>query len=210
MTAPFIEEEEDQQNEVTPTPEEAIGEAMRQNALEMRVSCPGTVIRYDHKKQLVDVRPDFKRKYQDGVVADAPIIYNVPVKHPRAGVAYIHMPLKPGHKVELTFSDRSLDKWLSNGEAADPEDTRSHHISDATAYPGCYPFSDAADVNNGNDLIVKNDNIEFRIKPNGRLQILNQGQELIRVIEDWMSRHLAGDHSGLYRVRTRLRTFLVK
>lgn len=210
MTIPFIDEQEDPQNEVTPTPSEALSEAMRQQILEVRVAVPATVVRYDHKKQLADVQPDFKRKYQDGQVADPPIIYNVPVKHPRAGASFIHLPLKPGHKVWLSFADRSLESWLSNGEAADPQDTRAHHISDAAAYPGGYPFSDAAPVNNGDDVIIKNDELEFRIKPNGRLQVLNGSDELVRILEDWMTADINGSHPFKLRVRERLRTFLVK
>lgn len=209
-TLPFIDELADPQNEVTPTPEEAISEAMRQAAMETRVSLPATVIRYDFEKQLADVQPDFKRKYQDGEVVDAPIIYNVPVKHQRAGDAIMHVPVKAGHKVWLNFADRSLEKWLSTGSASDPEDTRAHHLSDAVAYPGGYPFSDPSHVNNGDDIIIRNAVLEFRIKPNGRLQILNGSNELIRIMEDWITADIVGDHGALFGIRNRLRTFLVK
>lgn len=207
----FIDEEDRPQEQgATPTLTEVFKQAMDAMASELRVSMPGTIIRYDHKKQLADVKPDFKRKYKDGKVEDAPLIYNVPVKHPRAGDAFIHMPLAKGHKVVLQFSDRSLEKWLSAGKEHDPEDTRKHHMSDAFAYPGGYPFSDTASVANGQDLIMKNKDLEVRIKKNGHIQVFNSRYELMKVLEEWITCDISGSHNWLIRIREKLRTFLEK
>jgi hypothetical protein len=210
MSDIFFEEEEDLQEEVNPTPAQAIKVAFQAMAADMRVSVPAEVIRYDHKKQLIDARPVFKRKYKDGTVEAPPIIYNVPVMFPRAGDSFVALPMAKGHSVTLIFSDRSLEKWLSSGGQHDPEDTRQHHISDAMAIPGGYSFNKSVKLHNSKDMIVKNKNLEMRIKPNGKIQIMNGKHELLKVMDEWITAELTGSHNWLLRVRKKLRTFLEK
>ncbi len=185
----FFNEKEQPQNAPTPSLTEVFRKAMDSLSLELRVGMPAKVIKYDHEKQLVDVQPDFKRKYKDGKVQDPPVIYSVPVAFFRAGSAFISVPLEKGHQVWLMFSDRSLEKWLSSGEQGDPEDTRAHHISDAVAFPGVYSFATPAAINNPKDIIIKNDDgdgniLEIRVKKNGHVQVLNKQEELIKVLSD--------------------------
>lgn len=206
----FFEEKPDPQGEVVPTFAEVFKEALNASKMETRVAMPAEVIKYDHKKQAVDVRPFFQRKGADGKSSEAPIIYNVPVAFPRAGDAFISMPIEKGNSIMLIFADRSMDKWLSSGAHGDPEDTRAHHISDAIALPGLYPFSNTAPVHNANDVIIKNKNLEIRIKKNGHLQILNSKHELIKVIDEWMTADINGAHTFKLVIRDKLRTFLEK
>src|SRR3972149_1804614 len=208
--AEFFEEQPKPQREATPSLSEVFKQAMQSSLEGVKVAMPAEVVRYDHKKQLVDAKPYFKRKYQDGEVLDAPVIYNGPVAFPRAGDAFIALPIKAGHSVLLIFSDRSLEKWLTSGAAGDPEDSRAHHMSDAFAIPGGYPFSNAADVNNADDVIVKNKDLEMRIKKNGKLQVLNSSNELLKIMEEWITHDITGSHPGLLRTRAKLRTFLEK
>jgi hypothetical protein len=163
--------------------------AMEATIADFRVCLPATVIKYSYEdgKPMCDAQPDFKRNY-NGEHVQMPVIYNIPVMHPRAGDAYIHMPLKKGHKVLLFFCDKSLEQWLSNGKANNQDDTRAHHISDAFAYPGGYPFSDAMNVANGDDIIIKNgSDMEWRIKPNGHFQIFNASFEFMKLLTDIMT-----------------------
>ncbi len=222
----FFEEEEKPQRAATPTLTEVFRKAMDSLSMELRVGMPAKVIKYDHKKQMVDVQPDFKRKYKDGKTQDAPIIYNVPVAFFRAGNAFISMPLEKGHSVWLMFSDRSLEKWLSSGESGDPEDTRTHHITDAVAYPGVYSFATPASIHNEKDIIIKNDDgdgniLEFRIKKNGHLQVLNKTDELIKVLSDLVQTIRSAvvytstgvqklKHKDFQKNHNRLKTFLEK
>ncbi len=153
-----------------------------------------------------------KNKYKDGSAEEPGVIYNVPVAWHRAGDAFIVLPLKPGHLVTLIFSDKSLEKWLNSGGVVDPEDTRSHHVSDAVAIPGGYPFSDPLAINNDDDIIISNGTgagrTEMRIKPNGHLQVINQNNELIKVLAEWLRHDIAGSHQGLLRTERKLKTFL--
>lgn len=205
----FLKEVAKPQRDVTPTTSNVIGEALRGLSGSIRVGIPATIVTYDFKKQMATVQPSIKRKGKTGKVSSLPPIYNVPVNHFRSGRTIIHVPLKAGDCVWLQFADRSLDKWLTNGGEVDPEDCRMHHLSDAVAYPGCYPFSASADVANGDDIIIKNGGgCEMRIKPNGHLQVLNNGEELMKILADWIDADIAGAHTFLIEVRQRLRTFL--
>lgn len=223
--ADFITEQEETQEPARPTQAQVLRKFFDAMAMELRVSMPAQVIRYDHKKQLIDAKPFFKRKYKDGTVEAPPVIYNVPVDFPRAGKSFISMPLEPGHVVQLIFSDRSFEKWLSSGQELDPEDSRAHHISDCHAIPGGYPFSDPAKVNNAKDIIIKNDDgkgfLEMRLKKNGHLQVLNSQEELVKVLNDMLQilreavTYTCGGpqklrHSKFAEIAARLKTFQEK
>ena len=153
---------------------------------DVRVGVPAKVLRYDHKKQQADVQPYFKKKYRDGAIYDAPQIFNVPVWHPSTRTTFVHVPLKKGDNVTLIFMDRSMDKWLANGGKVDPEDTRMHHMSDAVAFPGLYPFGEAHDIANPDDIIIKNGPVEMRIKPNNHFEVINSKEEFVKVLNDML------------------------
>lgn len=224
--AEFIEEIDDPQERVTPSFEQVLRSAFDSLIGEMFFCMPGTVVKYRKNKQNGDVQPDFKTRYRDGEEVDAPIIYNVSFTHKRAGNAIIHMPIEAGDKVILHFADRSLEKWNSNGKKQAPGDTRKHHLSDCWAVPGGYPLSDSLSVHNTRDIIIKNakrtgsGNCEIRIKPDGKIQILNhQGQELVKVMDDFMTAVrqsvvysstgvLNLRHTQFANVQRRLKTFL--
>jgi len=208
MNFSFLTEKPNPQGEATPTLSQTLAKLSSAWAYNMRVCCPATVVKYDKAKQLVDVQPDFKTKFKDGTASDAPTIYSVPVAFPRAGSAIIAMPLKKGHKVLLVFSDRSLEKWLTVGKSHDPEDTRAHNLSDAVAFAGCYPFSDPVTLANDTDIIIKNEDLEVRVKPSGRLQVLNGTYELVKFLDDFISHVISGSIHQLNIDRERLRTFL--
>jgi hypothetical protein len=209
MSFDFIEEEDEPQESVVPTLLESIKKLVESSTMELRVSMPAEVVRFDFRKQQVDVKPFFKRKHSDNTTTEPGIIYNVPVAFPRANEAFISLPLKVGDSVFLIFSDRSLEKWLGSGERDEPGDTRIHHISDAVAIPGCYPFSNSAKVNNANDIIIKNKNMEIRVKPNGHVQLMNKsGVELLRVLDDYMTADIRGNYYAKVAIQRKLRTLL--
>ncbi len=199
---------------------EAIKAGIQAAMSEARFCLPGRVKSYDKKTQKCSVQPDFKRDYAGKVVA-MPMIYNVPVAWPRSGDAWIHFPLKKDDRVTLIFCDRSIEKWLANGEINNPDDKRMHHLSDAFAFPGGYPFNDPASVNNGDDIIIMNGKSnEWRIKKNGHFQILNSKNEFVKVIYDMLTTIraavvYAGDagaqplrHYKFSEIQNRLKTFL--
>ncbi len=215
----LTEKETTKQSEVTPSFAETIKQALKGASQEIRVCMPARIEAYDYKTQKATVRPNIKRKYKDGSVEGMPLIYNVPVAHPRAGKAFIHLPLKKGDNVMLIFADRSIDKWSTNGGEVDPEDTRTHHLSDAIAYPGLYPFNNGADVTNGDDVIIRNGNTIMHVKANNHLQVINGTTELVKTLCDMMRAvreavtYTCGGPEKLYHVNfkeieKRLKSFL--
>lgn len=219
----LINEQEEPQNAATPSLSEVLQQAISAKTNDTRTSMPGKVISYDHEKQMVSVQPLFKKKYNDGTIESLPVIHNVPVAFQRSGGAFMSMPIEKDHYVMLHFMDRSMDKWKTNGGELHPDDTRTHDISDAVAYPGLYPFNDTAAVPNSTDVVIKNpgeeNHHEIRLKKNGHVQFLNGSDELINVLVDFVRcvrdavtptcggpKHLQNDEFA--PIEERLRTFL--
>ena len=151
----------------TPTLASVIQRALALATQELRVSLPGIVVKYDAAKQMADVQPALKTRYEDGTVRLLPVVTNVPVGHPRANGAVVHLPLAAGDVVQIVFADRSLDKWLTEGGTVDPEDTRKHHLSDAWCIPGCYPSSEQMTIPDPTALTLLYGSSEVRIKKDG-------------------------------------------
>jgi len=180
----FAETEVTKQDDVTPSFNEGLSRALKGAQQETRVAMPATIVTYDYKTQKATVQPSLQRKYNDGKVLSMPQLYNVPVAHPRAGKAFVHIPLKKGDNVMLVFMDRSIDKWKGAGGEVEPSDARTHHLSDAVAYPGLYPLNTPADVPNGDDIIIRNGNTMMHVKANNHLQVINGTTELIKTLCD--------------------------
>jgi len=115
----------------------------------VRVSMPGMIVKWDESKQMVDVKPLLKRAFYDEEdnrqVESLAIITNVPVIFPGGGGFRLTFPIHAsntdGDICELTFSDSSLDKWLSGkGQEVDPGIDHTHNISDAVAHVALKPF----------------------------------------------------------------------
>ena len=205
----------------TPSLAELLGRSIDARLYDVRTAVPAEVLKYDLKKQCVDVQPLIKKVYEDGEALETAKVFNVPVAFPRAGEAYLALPLKKGDKVLLVIADRSLDKWKSTGGNVDPEDKRKHDLSDAVAIPGCYPFKEAAEIANANDLILRNKHSQIQMKSNGKLKVLNQSEELIKVLSDMLKIIRAAvvytsngpqklKHSKFAEIQQRLETFLEK
>ncbi len=166
----------------TPQLEEVLKNAIEQRLVQLHTSMPGVIAKYDSQKQVADVRPAIKRKYSSGEIVELPLLTNVPVAHPRAGKARIHLPLKAGDSVEICFSERSLENWNFKGGIVDPEDPRKHHLSDAYVKPCLYPNMDPFKVTEPEAIEIVNDKAEIFIKADGSVSI--KGKSI-----------LLGDHS---------------
>lgn len=166
----------------SPQLEEVLKSAIEQRLVQLHTSMPGVIAKYDPQKQVADVRPAIKRKYPNGEVIELPLLTNVPVAHPRAGKARIHLPLKEGDSVEICFSERSIENWNAKGGIVDPEDPRKHHLSDAYVKPCLYPNKEPFSVTVPDAIEIVNDTAEIFIKADGSVSIK-------------ASQLLLGDHS---------------
>ncbi len=142
-----------------PTLAEVIRNAMDARLRGVRIALPGEVISYDANEQKADIKPLIKdlvpTREGKELLETLPVIPNVPVIWQRAGGFLLTMPLAKGDKVLLLANDRSIDNWVSgDGREQNPDDFRTHSLSDCVAYPGFYPFSAALGDTDHKDHMV--------------------------------------------------------
>jgi len=169
---------------ITPTMADVISRAIDNGAKNLRVCLPAKVIKYDHTKQSADVQPVLYSKDYDENLVEMPVLYGLPVIYQRTQNSFLHMPLAEDDYCTLFFTDKSLDKWLTSGGKVDPDDVRSHDLSDAVVYPGLYPFSNSFNPPNAKDVALNCGNTTIFARQNGHFSVQNQTNELVRVLDD--------------------------
>lgn len=172
----------------TPTLTDVIKSAVESRLTDLHVMLPGEFVSYDPLTGKASVKALIKRKFEDDKLVELPLMANVPVMLPRTALATIYIPIAAGDKCMIIFAERSLDAWKKFGGAQDPQDRRKHHLSDAVAIPGLYPFADAPLItaDDVSSIVVENDKTRIRLKPDGKVKILNKtsNAEVIKVIND--------------------------
>jgi hypothetical protein len=177
----------------TPSFSEIIKMAMGNVALDIHVSIPGKIIKYDKDTQKASVAPLLQKKFNNtaGTVVDMPILNGVPVHHLSCNRrnTFIHIPIKVGDLGMIMFCDRAIDNYLSSSpqEGEDVKtifhnNRRYHDLSDAWFIPGILPFSIALQDTSNDDIVIKNENTKINIKPDGTITIDNGTNELIETL----------------------------
>jgi len=125
---------------------EVIGLALKAQAIDLHVSCPGRIVRFDADTQLADVKPIIRQiRPRDGkkVTLPLPVITGVPVQFAGAGGFRLTFPVKKGEPCWLIFADGCIDKYVhKGGEDVDPLDPRTHDLSDAVCILGLRSLQD--------------------------------------------------------------------
>ncbi len=109
---------------------------------------PAVIVSYDESEQRAIVQPvtRMRRVDLDGDVTQMkmPAIPRVPVRQPQGGGQMaLTFPVKANDNCWLSFSERSIDEFLSTGEAdIEPQSVRRFDLADATAQVDVRPFSD--------------------------------------------------------------------
>ena len=137
---------------------------------EMHICMPAKIISYDFTTRKASVQPALNQKFNDDEVLVLPVIHNVPVMQPSSGGASINFPVKEGNTVLLTFSERSLEEWLKNGNQVTPDDARQNNLTDAIAHIGLKPFSEISEAENNDDLLISFSGSKIRLKPGGVIE----------------------------------------
>lgn len=154
-------------------------EYFRELSGELRVCLPASIHKFDTDTQLASVQPLLKRRFygqRESVLL--PIVNNVPLIYPRTSTAMIRLPVSQGDLVTLIFADRSLEAWINgDGTAADTQDVRQHHLTDAYAILGGYPRGNAADWTNP-------DALEIEVAAGTKITIGNGDDELLQIASD--------------------------
>jgi hypothetical protein len=122
---------------------------------------PGRISSYNAATRKADVQPLIKEKFADGQILSLPRIPNVPVVMPGNSDAGLVLPIGEGDPVMLLFSQRSMDRWLTQGGEQESADIRMHALSDAIAIPGLFSFD--VSHSDGNGVVLKNGNILIRL-----------------------------------------------
>jgi len=109
----------------------------------------GRVERYDAVTQTADVLPLIYRpvtsESNEIVYEQLPVLPALPVLTPRAGAAYLHMPVSVGDFVLVTCLESAYRHWRQgDGRAEHPGDLRRHHLAHAVCQPvNLYPAQQA-------------------------------------------------------------------
>ncbi len=166
----------------TPELEELLELAIKSFLGDLHTALPGRVEEYSPDAQKVDVKPLIKRRivHEDGteLLEELPIIPDVPVLFPRSAGFFMSFPIVRGDLVMLHFVERSIDKYLeTEGEDTDPDEFRTHDLTDAVAVPGFYPFKlPIQDINTTNLVLGKDEGgIQIHFTPEGSLEVKLSG-----------------------------------
>lgn len=101
------------------------------------------VVLVDGRIKRVNVKPQVRTVFQDGVVLDRSVIKNVPLQFPSGGGAYQAFPVKIGDPVLLIFTEDVIENWLEDGLEQNPHVMRRFSINDCFAIPGAFPFTES-------------------------------------------------------------------
>lgn len=167
----------------TKTQDQIIRMAIASAMMRMRVHLPA-VITSVKGNQKVNVQPLIKSRYIDNSVRSLPEIQNVQVSMPMGKNYSIKLPIEVGDTGSLLFSDRSLDIWKTgDGGEIDPQDSRTHDISDPIFIPGLVPFANQT-TDESKDLVLTASDAQLRLNPKGgfKLQNLKSAKELINIL----------------------------
>lgn len=137
---------------------------------DLRVSLPGIITKYDHKKQMADI--DFSPELlADNNINPLKGISGVPVIFPRSGGASITMPVKAGDGCLVVFLDRDIRNWLLGKPKDRPMTRRMHNLNDAIAFVGLTPFSAPSVALNNTDFHIQYGGSNITLKPEGITEV---------------------------------------
>lgn len=160
----------------TPDAAAIIREAMRARIFDVRTAIPAQVESYDLATQTIEAKPMVKDVYVDAdgkrIVEELPNMSGVPVGYIRGGGAFVSLPLAKGDFVQLLVNDRDVAGWRAKGKLSEPDDVRTHDLSNAIALPMGYPDTmTLADAHAENVVVGFDGGAQIHIKPNGEVHL---------------------------------------
>ena len=125
----------------TPSFEETLQYFVDRRMVDVHVSMPGRVERYNSLTQRADVQPLIRQgktneETGERSVRRLPVVLNVPVVHEGSGGYRTTYPVAVGDIVHLLICETSIDRWKTANTEVDPGDDRRFNMSDAVAYLG--------------------------------------------------------------------------
>ena len=108
----------------------------------LRVAVPGIIQEFNPATQTATVQVAIREKIRNNDLSEQwlniPLLLDVPVVLPRAGVFILTMPIKKGDECLILFADMCIDAWFSNGGIQNQIEKRRHDLSDAFAIIGVW------------------------------------------------------------------------
>lgn len=147
---------------------ELIKRTIIQTMRQLRVSMPCEVVRYNSKRQMVDVRVVQPEIDLAGNNIPMPVITNIPVSFVRCGNSHITHPINKGDTGFIIFADRDISSWVETNNTSVVDSARTHSMQDSYFVPGIVGGGKNA---NPNDVEIKYNNTTIHLRKNGDVDI---------------------------------------
>ena len=147
---------------------ELIKRTIIQTMRQLRVSMPCEVVRYNSKRQMVDVRIVQPEIDLAGNNIPMPVITNIPVSFVRCGNSHITHPINKGDTGFIIFADRDISSWVETNNRSVVDSARTHSMQDSYFVPGIVGGGNNA---NPNDVEIKYNNTTIHLRKNGDVDI---------------------------------------
>lgn len=149
---------------------EAIRTALDNDLVEVHTTFPGEIVSYDKNTQTATIRPMVKRPILTRDINDGedteetlPDLLNVPIRHPRGGGTFIHIPLTAGDSMWVHCTQTDISNWRSTGNVSSPTTGLLHDLSSCWAEPGAFHDSQALDSSKVSDTDITIGNGSFLV-----------------------------------------------
>lgn len=140
---------------------------------QIKVAIPCEVIKYDHTKQVVEVKTE-----------NGKIIPNIPIfQMTNNGVSGLFVPVSKGCYGALLSFDEDLSAYLNNAKSS--YTTRKHDISDSYFIAGFTPKGSRLTLADGK-CGLKNDNMSVVLHADGKIEIKGTTSEIMDLISKYM------------------------
>lgn len=152
---------------------ELIKRTIIQTMRQLRVSMPCEVVRYNSKRQMVDVRVVQPEIDLTGNNIPMPVITNIPVSFVRCGNSHITHPINKGDTGFIIFADRDISSWVETNNKSVVDSARTHSMQDSYFVPG---IVGGGKNTNPNDVEIKYNNTTIHLRKNGDVDINATGK----------------------------------
>lgn len=138
---------------------------------QIKVAIPCEVIKYDHTKQVVEVKTE-----------NGKIIPNIPIfQMTNNGVSGLFVPVSKGCYGALLSFDEDLSAYINNAKSS--YTTRKHDISDSYFMAGFTPKGSRLTLADGK-CGLKNDNMSVVLHSNGKIEIKGNTEDFVKLINE--------------------------
>lgn len=138
---------------------------------QIKVAIPCEVIKYDHTKQVVEVKTE-----------NGKIIPNIPIfQMTNNGVSGLFVPVSKGCYGALLSFDEDLSAYINNAKSS--YTTRKHDISDSYFIAGFTPKGSRLTLADGK-CGLKNDNMSVVLHPDGKIEIKGNTEDFVKLINE--------------------------